>query len=355
MKKKEILIISITIIVLLLLVFGIIVFTKDTTSPPDTEEDEKIAEQEQEFISCLENELGARIASERIEFFTDIPLSDITDKKEEIVYFKGVQNGNDSYIIVKTNAAYDRDIMQDFDLYFSKKYDTFQLFDLGNDIYVYLFNNLNDTFRSDLLTACRVQNFEGLEIKDLPDTTIDELNKTDKIIIKNGSSKLGEITNADKINQVLNYILMSKQYGETFLCDAHQFEFEMLDEKGEIIETIYIWWDGKRLLPKNLEGGCGYYSIADFNIDFRKVIEENTDYIFYGITDYSEEGKESLKQIYEDEEYKYYLNCENSDKVLIHFTLNNLDMTLEYALNNHYITPEQLEGYNGLLIKEEKE
>ena len=352
MKKKEILIISVIIIILLLVILGIIIFTKDTAPQPNREE-EKITEQEQTFISCLENELGARIASESREF-TDIPLSDITDKTEEITYFKGIQSGNDSYIIVKTNITYDRDIMQEFDLYFSKKYATFQLFDLANGIYIYLFNNENNTSESELLTACQVQNLEGMKTEDFPSKTIDELNKTASVIIKNGSSELGQITNHDVIEQILNYISMSKQYDENFLCDGHLFELEMLDEEGKLIDTIYLWGDGKRLLPKSLEGGCGYYSIADFDIDFRKIIEENTNYKFYGIYDYSVEGKENLTQIYEDEKYKYFINWENSDKVLIYFTLNNLYMKLEYALNNNYITPEQLEEYDGLLIRETK-
>lgn len=351
MKKKEILIISVVIIILLLIIFGIIIFTKDTV--PKANEEEQITEQEQRFISCLENELGARIASENQEF-TDIPLSDITDKTEGIIYFKGVQSGNNSYIIVKTNTTYDYDINKYFDLYFSNKYATFQLFDLANGIYVYLFNNENNTSESELLTACQVQNLEGMKTEDFPSKTIDELNKTASVIIKNGSSELGQITNHDVIEQILNYISMSKQYGENFLCDGHLFELEMLDEEGKLIDTIYLWGDGKRLLPKSLEGGCGYYSIADFDIDFRKIIEENTNYKFYGIYDYSVEGKENLTQIYEDEKYKYFINWENSDKILIYFTLNNLYMKLEYALNNNYITIEQLKRYDGLLIRKTK-
>ena len=125
--------------------------------------------------------------------------------------------------------------------------------------------------------------------------------------------------------------------------------------KWKLIDTIYLWGDGKRILPKGLKvEGCGYYSIQDFDIDFRKVIEENTNYIFYGISDYSEESKKHLTTIYEDEKYKYLINWENSDKVLIHFTLNNLYMKLEYALNNNYITIEQLKRYDGLLIRKTK-
>lgn len=353
MKKKETLIISVIMTILLLVVLGMIIFTKDKEPKPNREE-EKITEQEQEFISCLENELGARIASENQEF-TDIPLSNITDKTEDIIYFKGIQSNNNSYIIMKTNITYDRDIMQDFDVYFSKKYTTFQLFDLANGIYVYFFNSENNTSESELLTACQVPNLEDIEIEDFPSKAIEELNKTALIIIKNGSSKLGQITNNDVIDQILNYISMSKQYGENFLCDGHLFELEMLDKEGKLIDTIYLWNDGKRLLPKSLkEEGCGYYSIADFNIDFRKIIEENTNYKFYGIYDYSDEDKTNLTQIYEDEKYRYLINWENSDKVLIYFTLNNLYMKLEYALDNHYITPEQLKGYDGLLIREAK-
>ena len=129
----------------------------------------------------------------------------------------------------------------------------------------------------------------------------------------------------------------------------------MLDENEKLIDTIYLWGDGKRILPKGLKvEGCGYYSIQDFDIDFRKVIEENTNYIFYGISDYSEESKKHLTPIYEDEKYKYLINWENSDKVLIHFTLNNLYMKLEYALKNNYITIEQLKRYDGLLIRKTK-
>lgn len=351
MKKKEILIISVVIIILLLIIFGIIIFTKDTV--PKANEEEQITEQEQRFISCLENELGARISSNILEF-SDIKLNDIIDKTEGIIYFKGVQSGNNSYIIVKTNTTYDYDINKYFDLYFSNKYDTFQLFDLTNGIYAYLHNNENNTSKSELLKACQGSNLKDIKVEDFPSKTIDKLNKTASVIIKNGSSELGQITNTEKIEQILNYISMSKQYGENFLCDGHLFELEMLDEEGKLIDTIYLWGDGKRLLPKSLEGGCGYYSIADFDIDFRKIIEENTNYKFYGIYDYSVEGKENLTQIYEDEKYKYFINWENSDKVLIYFTLNNLYMKLEYALNNNYIAPEQLEEYDGLLIRETK-
>ena len=351
MKKKEILIISVVIIILLLIIFGIIIFTKDTVSKAN--EEEQITEQEQRFISCLENELGARISSNILEF-SDIKLNDIIDKTEGIMYFKGVQSGNNSYIIVKTNITYDYDINKYFDLYFSNKYDTFQLFDLTNGIYAYLHNNENNTSKSELLKACQGSNLKDIKVEDFPSKTIDKLNKTASIVIKDGSYELGQITNSDVIVQVLNNISVSKQYGENFLCDSHQFELEMLDEEGKLIDTIYLWGDGKRLLPKSLEGGCGYYSIADFDIDFRKIIEENTNYKFYGIYDYSVEGKEKLTQIYEDEKYKYFINWENSDKVLIYFTLNNLYMKLEYALNNNYIAPEQLEEYDGLLIRETK-
>ena len=350
MKKKEI-IISVVIIILLLIIFGIIIFTKDTV--PKANEEEQITEQEQRFISCLENELGARISSNILEF-SDIKLNDIIDKTEGIMYFKGVQSGNNSYIIVKTNTTYDYDINKYFDLYFSNKYDTFQLFDLTTGIYAYLHNNENNTSKSELLKACQGSNLKDIKVEDFPSKTIDKLNKTASIVIKDGSYELGQITNTEEIEQILNYISMSKQYGENFLCDGHLFELEMLDEEGKLIDTIYLWGDGKRLLPKSLEGGCGYYSIANFDIDFRKIIEENTNYKFYGIYDYSVEGKENLTQIYEDEKYKYFINWENSDKVLIYFTLNNLYMKLEYALNNNYITPKQLEEYDGLLIRETK-
>ena len=58
-----------------------------------------------------------------------------------------------------------------------------------------------------------------------------------------------------------------------------------------------------------------------------RIIEENTDYVFYNISDFSDTCDQALEAIYEDEQYTYYLSCIKSDQVIINFDITNLTMT----------------------------
>ena len=49
---------------------------------------------------------------------------------------------------------------------------------------------------------------------------------------------------------------------------------------NKLIDIIYVWNDGKRLLPASING-CYYFTSN--GVDLRKIIEEETDYIFYSI------------------------------------------------------------------------
>ena len=59
--------------------------------------------------------------------------------------------------------------------------------------------------------------------------------------------------------------------------------------------------------------------------------------------------------IYSDNSYNYYLNCVDSDGVLISFSTSNKIMNLEYAIDNNYIDIKVLaRDYPDLITKESK-
>lgn len=306
-----------------------------------------------EVYACLENELGAYIMTEK-DNASEIPLTDITDKKEQVEYYKGIKaNEKNMYIIFKGNVTYEWEVMKDFQLYFSKKFPVYQrYFMMDKGIYIFIHNNSNDVKFDEIINKCNngINKEDGKTIKS---KTLNSLNKTNKIIIKSGDTELGTINNKDSINNILSVISNSKQSGDVFLCDSNSFNFEMYDN-NKLIDTVYVWHDGSRLIPKSIHSGCSYYRKTNDKIDLREIIEKETDYIFYDISDYSDNCDSALELIYEDDKYNYYLSCEKSDKVFIHFTLSNLQMTLKYALNNNYITPDKLEDFTDLFIKKEK-
>lgn len=185
---------------------------------------------------------------------------------------------------------------------------------------------------------------------------INKLSSTDKIIIKiNGSNKiLGTITNTDTINEVLDIIKNAKMNGDMFNCDGYGFNFQMFNN-NKLIDTIHIWTYNERLIPSSISQGCSYYAVTSNDNPLKKIIEENSDYLFYTIYDYSEECDSAEELIYEDKQYKYYLDCIKSDKVFIEFTTSNNKITLKEALNKKYITPDELlEIYPHILIKKKK-
>lgn len=344
MKKKGLLGIFIVILIILVLI-GIIIKISDEEVKLDDKQPEQISEEEHEFLSCLESELGGYIASE-VNTLTEIPLRDITDKEDKIDYYKGFAANGYKFIIVKSEES---EVARDVNLYFNQSYPIYQSFTF-NEINVLISSENNDIKESNIKNACIARTGDG---SSLPDETINKLNETNEIIITRGEDNLGTITDEAKIEEIINALKATKRYGETFNCDGHAFEFQLYNNE-ELIDTIYIWQDGKRIMPSSLSGGCVYYTVSSNEIDFREFIEEETDYIFYSIYDYSEECTEDRELIYEDEEYRYYLNCMKSNEAFIHFDVSNLKMTLKYALDNNYITIEQLEEYDNVLIKEEK-
>lgn len=203
----------------------------------------------------------------------------------------------------------------------------------------------------DDLGVCNHNEFDLSEkdIKSINKKVVQKLNDTNKIIIKSGNRKLGIIKNESVIDKILNIITNSKRYGNNFLLDAHQFEFEMYDELNNRIDTIYIWNDGARLNLKSIGGG---YYFTD-NLDLRELIERETNYIFYNLDNLTDSCEE-LELIYEDDNNYYYFNCKEYGTMLIKFDLTNMKMKIKYALDNNFITISHLSLYDNMILKIEK-
>ena len=341
-----------------ILICLIIVFTttgcNEQTLPKEDIIDIEQSLSYEELFNCLANELGAYLVTEN-DFLIEIPINNIMDSNiEKIDYYKGVYASNhkeNMYVIVyPKNGTYESEVMKNFDNYFSKQFNIYQKFENYSIPTIYIHTKENNINIKDITNKCLIKNTEK-NSKYLSTNTINEIKTTNKIVIKSDNKVLGEITKKDQIQKVLNAIESSKQSGNAFLCDMYSFNFEMYNNT-KLIDTIHIWNDGIRILPeKNNQSGCSYYSISN-EIDLRKIIEEETDHIFYSILDFSDNCEQSHELIYENNNHKYYLNCPKSDKVMIRFNINNNVMTLKYALENNYISADKVTSeYPDTLIK----
>ena len=309
-------------------------------------------QQMNEIVSCLENELGGYLVTEKDELI-DITLSEIKNvNTDKIEIFKGkyASNHKDNmyFIIFPKNGTYESEVMNVFDEYFSTRFSTYQTFTSPAIPTIYVHTENNDIDMKTLTNKCVVDNSDR-KSKSLPTTTVNKLNKTNKIIIKSGKNELGIIQDNDKIKEILDAISSANRNGDVCLSDGHGFDFEMYND-NKLIDIVDVWGDGKRLLPESVNG-C-YYSISN-GTDLRKIIERETDYIFYTILDYSDTCAEALELIYENDNHKYYLRCIKSDKVMIKFMIENKVMTLKSALENNLISADKIASeYPDVLIKE---
>lgn len=319
----------------------------------EQESDKKTTEDyDKELVQCLESQLGGYLVTETDDLI-EIPLSEIkSNDKEKIAYYKGVyasNHPNNIYVMVfPKNGTYESSVMKDFDKYFYHKFSVYQTYESPLTPTIYIHNQDNDVDFKDIVNQCIVKN-DYKDAKSIPNETLNKISNTTKIVIKSSQKELGTISDKNKLTEILNAIKSSKQYGEICLADNYAFEFEMYDNDNKLIDTIYVWHDGNRLIPKSING-C-YYSISN-GIDLKKIIEEETEYIFYGILDYRDNNNQKEQLIYKDDKNSYYLKSDDTNEIAIKFMLNNQIMTLKYALENKYISAEKVaKEYPDILIK----
>lgn len=318
----------------------------------ENEDNKSIEDYDKELVQCLESQLGGYLVTETDELI-EIPLSKIkSSDKEKIAYYKGVyasNHPNNIYVMVfPKNGTYESSVMKDFDKFFYNKFSIYQTYESPLTPTIYIHNQDNDVDFKDVVNQCIVKN-DTKDGKSIPNETLNKINNTTKIVIKSSQKELGTISDKDKLNEILNAISSSKQYGDACLADGHSFDFEMYDNDNKLIDTIYVWRDGRRLIPKSMND-C-YYSISN-DTDLRKIIEEETDYIFYNILDYRDNDNQKEQLIYKDDKNSYYLKSDDTNEIAIKFMVNNQIMTLKYALENKYISAEKIDSeYPDILIK----
>ena len=305
----------------------------------------------EELVSCLENQLGAHILTEQDDL-VEIPLSEFKDSDEAISYYKGYrasQNTDNLYVlIVWKDGLFDSDEIKDAEEYFYSKYDEYQEYSISSEgISIYIHNDYNDIDFKDLENTCISDNREISQV--FPEDIADKISNTNKIIVKYDGYELGTITDNDVIDEILDVTTNSKRYGNEFLADNYIYKLELYNN-NELIDTIGLWADGKRVA--SLNNNTDYYVTDE---DLRKVIEDGIDYKFYNLVEYSDNCEDKTYLIYSDNSYNYYLNCVDSDGVLISFSTSNKIMNLEYAIDNNYIDIKVLaRDYPDLITKESK-
>lgn len=336
-----------------ILMCGVMVLGVVGCGKKEQESDKKTTEDyDKELVQCLESQLGGYLVTETDDLI-EIPLSEIkSNDKEKIAYYKGVyasNHPNNIYVMVfPKNGTYESSVMKDFDKYFYHKFSVYQTYESPLTPTIYIHNQDNDVDFKDIVNQCIVKN-DYKDAKSIPNETLNKISNTIKIVIKSSQKELGTISDKNKLTEILNAIKSSKQYGEPCLADNYAFEFEMYDNDNKLIDTIYVWRDGNRLIPKSING-C-YYSISN-GIDLKKIIEEETEYIFYGILDYRDNDNQKEQLIYKDDKNSYYLKSDDTNEIAIKFVLNNQIMTLKYALENKYISAEKVaKEYPDILIK----
>ena len=336
-------------ILLTIILLGTIGITGCNNQPTEKLNNKPTEELDKSLLQCLENELGAYLVGENDDLI-EIPLDEIKNtSKEQIAYYKGVYASNHQdniYVIVyPKNGMYDSSEMKDFDDYFNKRFQIYQK-NMISSVTIYIHNPQNNVDFDNITKKCLTYKNDG---KSIPSNTLKKLNNTSKIVIKTDSNKLGEITDKNQIEKILNAISSSKQSSDICLSDGYAFDFKMYNN-DKLIDTIHIWRDGIRIIPQSINKGC-YYSITN-ELDLRKIIEEETDYIFYSILDLREDNNQTKQLIYKDDKYNYYLNSEKSEEILIKFILTNQVMTLKNAIENNYISAEKVSTeYPDILIK----
>ena len=305
----------------------------------------------EELVSCLENQLGAHILTEQDDLIK-IPLSEFKDSDEAISYYKGYrasQNTDNLYVlIVWKDGLFDSDEIKDVEEYFYSKYDEYQEYSISSEgISIYVHNDFNDIDFDELKKICTNDKNEATQY--FPEDIADKISNTNKIIVKYDGYELGTITDNDVIDEILDVTTNSKRYGNEFLADNYTYKLELYNNK-DLVDTISLWADGKRVA--SLNNNTDYYVTDE---DLRKVIEDGIDYKFYNLVEYSDNCEDKTYLIYSDNSYNYYLNCVDSDGVLISFSTSNKIMNLEYAIDNNYIDIKVLaREYPDLITKESK-
>jgi len=173
---------------------------------------------------------------------------------------------------------------------------------------------------------------------------LQELFATNKIIVRDRRTEdndnvMTTITDMEEIQLILSLFPRATMQGETFTCDGSNLALDMYDSEDRLIDTINIWFNG-RMMPRSLAAGCSYF-MMDVSI-IMNIIEIHTENKFFIVYDNSEVCDDALELIFEDDSNFYYFTCIKSDKVIIEFVTTGRKMTVKEALNENFISIDEL-------------
>ena len=254
-------------------------------------------------------------------------LENDNDKKEEVIL-------NNITVVPVKNRRYD------FEFHIPKELENINLYD-----------DINTLFKKAYIVEIR-----DVEKNYINSKILTKLKNTSKIVIKNNDKEIGSIKDNKTINEVLDIIESSSKIGNVYNCDGTNLELYFYYSNGDIIDKVKVWTNNERILPLSLEeNGCSYYNVPKGKDNLKKIIEDNSNLVFYTIHDYTDVCATALEKIYEDDKYNYLFSCIKSDNVFIEFLSSGEKITLKEALNKDKIKVDViLNDYPDLLIKEEK-
>lgn len=155
--------------------------------------DENYQKKEEKLFSCVENELNNQLKKDN-NTIENIPSSQFTDNKESIKYYKNVIFSDNGMYVGNNNKFNFLKVLQ---LNMINKYQVYQIFKYENSGSFVLVHSSKDINYNDLENKCSSNNNAG---ESMPKKTVDMLNKTKKIVIKDNS------------HNILNTIEMALKY-----------------------------------------------------------------------------------------------------------------------------------------------
>ena len=155
--------------------------------------DENYQKKEEKLFSSVENELNNQLKKDN-KTLENIPSSQFTDNKESIKYYKSVIFSDNGMYVGNNNKFNFLKVLQ---LNMINKYQVYQIFKYENSGSFVLVHSSKDINYNDLENKCSSNNNAG---ESMPKKTVDMLNKTKKIVIK------------DNNHNILNTIEMALKY-----------------------------------------------------------------------------------------------------------------------------------------------
>lgn len=157
--------------------------------------DENYQKKEEKLFSCVENELNNQLKKDN-NTIENIPSSQFTDNKESIKYYKSVIFSDNGMYVGNNNKFNFLKVLQ---LNMINKYQVYQIFKYENSGSFVLVHSSKDINYNDLENKCSSNNNAG---ESMPKKTVNMLNKTKKIVIKDNSHNI-----LNTIEMVLKYAL----------------------------------------------------------------------------------------------------------------------------------------------------